>query len=494
MNFSPRPSPKISLLLFAVVGLCGATLHAALTLGSPFTDHMVVQHDKPLVVWGWDTAGVKVTVSLESQSASATVSEDGAWRAEVQPPKAGGPYELVVAGSSEVRCKDVLSGEVWLATGQSNMVLPMRDVDSLNEALETADNPNIRFFQINRTPADAPAKTVDGAWVPGSRSALPLFSGVAYYFAQKLQSELHVPVGIIESDWGGSSILAWLPDEVMKALPDYEAQRRAYEMRSTRYQAAMKEWESKGKAGPHPPTAGGEVQQGLSILDNGMTHAVKPYPIKGVIWYQGEANAPQAANYKKWFAALVESWRKDWADSELPVYFAQLPGFDRPVGKEHWPAFRNAQRELAREIPHTDVAVFTEAGDPDDIHPKNKKIPGQRLAQLALAETYRRDIVPGGPLPESAALQGGKVEVRFTRTGGGLELREEGETAALLLVDRSGKTEPAPMKLAGETVTAEVPVGFQPVVVRYAWEGFPTLVIYNKEGFPASPFELKLTP
>lgn len=477
----------------SLAALCFLTANtqSATTLSPPFTDHMVVQRDKPLLVWGWDKPGSQVTVSLAGKTAKATTDAEGNWRTEIEAPPVGDSHELLVTGSSEVRCQDVAAGEVWLASGQSNMVMPLRDTLDLQEALQSADNPQIRFFQIKRTAAESPQKAVEGNWVPSSKSVVANFSAAAYYFADRLQRELNVPIGIIESAWGGSSILAWLPDATMKALPDYETQRSTFEMRSARYQKAVKEWEANGKTGPRPPSAGGEVQQGLSVLDNGMTHPIKPYPIRGVIWYQGEANAVQADNYKKWFAALVQSWRDTWSDPELPVYFVQLPGFDTPVGNQHWPTFRNAQRELAKEIPHTDMAVNIDAGDPTDIHPKNKKTPGLRLAQLALAHTYGKDIVPGGPDPESATLQGETIEISFSRTGDGLVLQTE--TATVALVDSQGKTADAAIKLKDDkTIVVEVPSGFKPVAVRYAWEGYPTATLYNKEGFPASPFELKL--
>jgi sialate O-acetylesterase len=466
---------------------------AELSLGSPFGDRMVVQRDSALTIWGWDQPGAKVEVTLAGKSGLATADADGAWKVVIFSPAAGGPYELIASGSSRVRCVDVLSGEVWLASGQSNMVMPLRDSLHLEDALTKADNANVRFFQVKRTSSDTPQKTVQGKWVSSSKESAVMFSGVAFYFAQKLQQELGVPVGIIESAWGGSSITAWLPPAVMKSEPQYARIQSIYNERASRYKEEISAWEKAGQVGPRPPSRGGEVQQGLSNLDNGMNNPLKPYSIRGVIWYQGEADAIRPDDYKRRFKALVASWRASWGQPKLPVYFAQLSGFDLPAGRQFWAAFREAQRELAQEIPDTDMAVTIDVGDPKDIHPKNKRDPGLRLAQIALAKTYARDMVPGGPLPVTATLAGNAIEIKFTRTGQGLRL--DGAAPQITLLGRTGETVQSALRMKNATtLSAQLPDGFTPVSVRYAWEGFPTVAIYNKEGFPASPFSVWITP
>jgi sialate O-acetylesterase len=469
----------------------GVVAKAALTLGSPFGDGMIIQRDKPFVIWGWDSPESTVNILLDGKSATATTDAQGNWRVEIAAPPAGGPYNLTATGTSVATCQDVLCGEVWLASGQSNMVMPLRDSLDVQEALLTADNSNIRFFQVKRTAANSPQKTVQGNWVASNKDTALLFSGVAYHFAAKLQQELNIPIGVIESAWGGSSITAWTPLDVMSADPQYETMQATYMERANQYQAALREWSKGDKKGPRPPSRGGEVQQGLSNLDNGMNNPLKPYSIRGVIWYQGEADASRAKDYKNRFAALVKSWRTSWADPKLPVYFVQLASFDRPVGQEHWPVFRNAQRELANEIPYTDMAVSIDAGDREDIHPKNKKKPGLRLAQLALANTYQFNIVSSGPLPEKADRKDDTVEVIFSRTGGGLKI--EGSKPEFTLVDKSGKTIAVEFAIKDtNAVMAKVPNDFDPVLLRYNWEGYPTSFLYNKENLPASPFEVKL--
>ena len=473
---------------------CGAlalpAARAELKLGSPFSDHMVVQHDKPLTIWGWDEPGQEIEVTLGEVTAEATAADDGRWQAEIAVPESEGPHEVKVAGSTTTTLEDVLVGEVWLASGQSNMGWQVKKSTGAKETIKNSANPRIRFFVVPQSSKDEPQSTVEGKWEVASPATTGEFSGVAYFFAKRLEAELDRPIGILQSAWGGSKIQAWIPADVMASQPDTEELRAAHEKRTKEYQAEFAAWEKGGKKGPAPKAEGGGPQHGVSLLDNGMIQPLLPYPIKGAIWYQGESDSWNAARYREQFALLVNSWRDRFGDADLPVYFAQLPNFNNNA----WANFRYHQTLTPGELPNTDYAVLIDAGTVDDIHPPDKKTPGHRLAQLALAETYGKDIVPGGPKPvEPVKRKDSALVVKFENVGGGLELKSTDKTSPFVLFFADESKEPVTPTVEGnDTLVFPIPADREPTQLVYANFGNPPAVLYNQEGFPGTPFRLEV--
>ena len=420
--------------LIAILGLASGA-RAELRLGAPFTDHLVVQHDRPVVVWGWDDAGREIEVQLDGKTATTSAGPDGRWEVKIDPPKAGGPYRLSVVGSETITLEDVLSGEVWLASGQSNMEWTVAKSEGATEMIADATNSQIRFLLVPKTAAEEPEDRVDARWEVVSPATVPEFSAVAYLFAQRLQAELGRPVGILQAAWGGSKIQAWMPPDALDAHPGANELRKDYRDAVALQEGRVANWEANGRPGKKPTVSASATQRGLSILDNGMMHPLQPYAIRGAIWYQGEADADNGEEYRKLFALLVGSWRDRFRNPNLPVYFAQLPNFElHQMAKEHWADFRHHQSLIPSEVPHTAYAVLIDAGDPQSIHPTDKRAPADRLAQLALVNEYGRDGVAGGPIPVAIERRNEtEVAIRFENAGGGLELETTpGESSFVL--------------------------------------------------------------
>ncbi len=484
--------------LIVLLAACGVfpTASAELKLGSPFSDRMVVQHDRPLVIWGWDEPGLSIEITFDQVSVSATATVDGRWEAEIAAPDPGGPYEISIRGSETKTLSDVLSGEVWLASGQSNMGWPISRTTDAETTIAAANDPKLRFFKVPPVSIDSPQKTVDAHWEPVTPEVAPDLSGVAYFFAKRLRQELDVPVGVIQSTWGGSRLQAWVPEAVMDEQPQTAALRSAHGALKKQYENELAKWQSEGKNGPAPRPMAGGPQHGVSLLDNGMIHPLKPYPIRGVIWYQGESDAGMGEAYRKLFALLVDSWRAGFRNPQLPVYFAQLPNWDSDRAREMWPDFRYHQALSAKQLPYTDCAVLIDAGDPVDIHPHNKRTPGHRLAQLALAETYGQDIVPGGPKPEGIVrIDDSTVEILFSNVGEGLELRKIESTSPFLVTFTDGSEARAvPVPAGDDRLRVALPPGSTPRRITYADSANPTPTLFNHDGFPGTPFRLEIPP
>ncbi len=472
----------------AVICVYASTAAADLRLGSPISDHMVVQRHQPVTLWGWDRPGQIVQVELAEAEVETVTGENGRWEVAIDAPPTGGPYELIVRGSQTKRLTDVLSGEVWLASGQSNMGFPVYKTEGAAETIAQARHPDIRFFKVPAVSEAKPQGTVEGSWTVVSPETAGNLSGVAYFFAKRLQKELDCPVGILEAAWGGSKIQAWIPIDIMRSRDDYQSRVTEHREAKVRLRARMDEWEAGDRSGPKPPTGGGGRQHAVSHLDNAMMHPLQPYSIKGAIWYQGESDSGNGAMYEELFTLMVNAWRDRFDNPNLPVYFAQLPNYAR--GKT-WATFRHHQSLIPSRLPHTDYASLIDAGDANDIHPPNKRIPGHRLAQLALAKQYGLDIVPGGPKPMTARRVGQEIHVMFENVGEGLQLSGE-SSAAFTLVDEIGEQTVVPPEIMGNKLVFDVPPGSSVVRITYANRANPGAVLFNQDGFPATPFRLEI--
>ncbi|MEM9881333.1 MAG: sialate O-acetylesterase [Planctomycetota bacterium] len=467
-------------------------------LGAPFTDHMVIQAEAPVRVWGWDEPGQTVRAHLAGQAAEATANATGYWLAELPPVSDVGPYELQVTGSETLILRDVVAGEVWWCSGQSNMRWPIRQSWGREWVLETRERPEIRLLKVPDVSAETPQPDTDTRWQISRPDTLRDFSAVAYFFAHELQREIDRPVGVIQAAWGGSKIRAWLPPAAIEAGGHTQRLRGTWSRDVQRRAAAMAEWEASGRSGPGPGWRGAGPQHVISGLYHGMTRPFEPLSIRGVLWYQGESDAWMRAAYAGLFTDLVASWRQGFRDPELPVFFVQLPNF-----AEHdtnWADFRNAQRLSALALDGVDMAVTIDVGQADDIHPPAKQPVGQRLAWLALEQVYgRTDRVAGSPRPVAAWADPdvpGRVLVTFDRVGDGLHTGVAGgPPMAFGLSDASGRREAADAAIvAPDTVAVSHPAIPRPVEVRYAHQGDPPVNLVNSAGLPATPFVIELEP
>ncbi|MEM8782084.1 MAG: sialate O-acetylesterase [Planctomycetota bacterium] len=468
----------------------------SLRLGAPFTDHMVFQAEAPVRVWGWDAPGSEVTVTLAGHEGSAIAGGDGYWLAELPEVVDVGPYELTVAGSEQITLTDVVAGEVWFCSGQSNMGWPIRNSWGQKWVLAMAPQPNLRLLKAPHVSKDQPQRDIDVQWQISGPGTLERFSAVAVFFGHNLRRELDRPIGLIQSAWGGSKIRAWLPPDTLDASPHAQRLRNTYARNVESHKAAVAEWEAGGKQGPRPLWMGAGPQHKLSALDNGMVHPFQPMSIRGVLWYQGESDAWMPVVYRELFTDLVGSWREGFQNPDLPVYFVQLPNFAK--NNANWASFRNQQRLTALELPNVDMAVTIDVGKADDIHPPNKQPVGERLARLALHEVYGfTGTVAGSPRPINVRLDpddASRVLVTFDRVGEGLRTDEDGTPpAAFVLGDRSGTRAKAETEIvAPDTVAVWSPQVPSPVDVRYANHADPKVNLVNSEKLPATPFQIEL--
>ena len=661
--------PLLSLGLATI--LSALPLRAEVRLPAIFSDHAVLQKTAHVPVWGKADPGEKVTVTLDTNTASATAGENGRWSLDLNLKDSGtGPYVMTVEGKNKLTLSDIVVGEVWLASGQSNMERLLKETTDAEAEIAQPENPMIRQFKVTHQASKDPVDDIQGQWKIASPTTRADFSAVAYYFSKKLLGELKVPVGVINSTWGGTPSEAWTSAEALDSVPDlkqaremksqFPAQRKAWadamtawmketgrEDRPATNEAAFagtdvdtsswvpltlpgevkapglpatgavwirqdvmipakssgdpwvnfpldgydtvywngrkiaqttvetfqglgharardnsyiirsdeilpgtnvlairlfepagsarmpslpqigntklgKEWLAKaefefpspatGKPAPEPPRSAGQPQHQSARLFNGMINPLVPYALRGVIWYQGESNADRAYQYRTAFPLMIGDWRKQWNREDLPFYFCQLANFGpkrTEPGDSSWAELREAQTG-ALSFTNTGQALLIELGESDDIHPRNKKDPGERLALIALARDYGKAIPYSGPVFDSMKIEGGKVILSFKQTAGGLVARPLPETYDVEL--RLGRTAPlvrnspgsqlegfaicgedknwvwADAKIEGDTVVVYSPKVPSPVAVRYAWADNPTCNLYNGAGLPAVPF------
>ncbi|GMV99222.1 MAG: 9-O-acetylesterase [Candidatus Hydrogenedentota bacterium] len=481
---------------------------AELWMPSVFTDHMVLQQKSLVPVWGKAAPGAAVKVAIADREASATANTQGQWRVKIGPFPAGGPHTLTVTVGEETKTiNDVLFGEVWVCSGQSNMVWWVNQSNDAEAEIAAANYPNIRLYKAPNVTSDTPKDDIEAAWAVCAPETVPEFSGVAYYFGRKLHQDLGVPVGLVLSAWGGTPAEAWTSLPKLQANAEFEPllarwndTLAAYPEAKAKFDEALKAWEaeaekakSEGKEPPAKPRApmGPDSPHRPANLYNAMINPLIPYGMRGAIWYQGESNASRAYQYRALFADMIKDWRERWGQGAFPFYFVQLANFstnaDTPDGSP-WAELREAQT-MALSLPNTGMAVITDIGDPADIHPRNKQDVGKRLAQWALRYTYgRADVPPSGPLYKAMkVLDGGKVSLEFDHVYGGLKAKEGG-LAGFTVAGEDKKFVEAKAEISGDTVHVWSDQVALPVAVRYAWSDNPPATLYNGADLPASPF------
>jgi sialate O-acetylesterase len=484
--------------------LCGlgAAVRAELKLPALLSDHAVFQQGLPIPVWGWADPGEQVTVEFRKQKVTTRTPASGRWMVRLKPEKAGGPDALKVTGKKTLTASDVQVGEVWLASGQSNMEFPLNRSFEAAADIAASSNSLIRHFEVPRVKADQPLTDVRGYWELASPDASQNFSAVAYYFSRDLQKALQVPVGIIHASWGGSPAEVWMNESVITANPEYkndilgryEEQRKRYVELATRWQHDRTNALRTRQPVPPRPLAPWRPAE----LYNGMIVPLIPYALRGVIWYQGEANAGRAAQYRTLYPDLIQNWRKDWDLSDLTFLGVQLAPFDHgrkrsleeitaaPTSSA-WAELREAQVLSTQTLKNCGLAVITDVGDKDDIHPVRKAPVGARLALQARRIAYGEKIVASGPTYKSMKLKDGQLVVSFENVGSGLQVRGEQLTGfALCGEDRHFVW--AKAEIDGDKVVLSSPQVAKPIAARYGWADFPVVNLFNREGLPASPF------
>lgn len=444
--------------------LAAVAAHAEVKLPKIFGDHMLVQQKQAIKVWGWASPGEKVTVSLAGREATATADGQGKWLVKLDPIDAGGPFEMTVKGTNTVTLKDVLAGEVWFGSGQSNMQWSVAASANAREEIAAANYPQIRLFSVGRRVADTPQDDCEGSWSACTPETIPGFSAVLYYFGRHLHKELGVPVGLINTSWGGTIAEAWVSRAGLEGEEDF----RPILDRAATFR-------------PGNPNQ-------ASVLFNGMIRPLVPLALRGAIWYQGESNVDRAQQYQKLLPALIRDWRAHFGQGDFPFLYVQLAPFrygnrDPRCCAELWEAQR-----LTLSVPNTGMAVTTDIGDVRDIHPKNKQEVGRRLALWALAKTYGRDLVYSGPLYDTMTVEGSKIRVKFQHVGGGLKSRDGKPLSDFTIAGEDGKFVSATATIDGPTVVVESPEVAKPVAVRFAWRDDAEPNLCNAEGLPASPF------
>ena len=528
-------------------------LRADVKLPAIFGDHMVLQQQAALPVWGTADPGESVTVTVGAEKASATADASGKWQVKLPPlPSGAAPTTVTVTGKNTLKFSDVLVGDVWVCSGQSNMEFPLTSAHDGATEVPKATDPQLRLFHVARFPSLQPATDVTGSWVVCNPQDARTFTGVGYFFGQELRKSLKRPIGLIESSWGGTTAQAWTSLSGLqkdppftnyvasynqnlanypKALADFPAKTAAYKadlaawMKDVNpgYQLTLKPWYAevaKDKAAgvppppkPQPPTptpkppADPTGGTGPTNLFNGMIAPLMPFAIKGVIWYQGESNANAAIEYLSLFKRMITDWREKWGEGDFPFLFVQLASYD--AGQiPFWPYLRESQLKTLA-LPHTGMASAVDLGDflnLKNIHPLDKHDVGLRLALAAKHVAYGQDLVYSGPIYHSSKVEGNVIRVSFTQTGGGLVIGRPpwinpaapawpmDKLTGFEIAGADGNYVPADAKIDGASVVVSSPQVAQPVYVRFAWSNVVITNLYNKEGLPAAPFRTDNQP
>ncbi len=458
---------------------------------------MVLQQGQSVPIWGWGEEGSTVTVQIQGQTAS-TVVKDGKWMVRLHDLKPGGPDKLVVSGRGRVEFKNVLVGEVWLAGGQSNMEFPLKRSFEASNDVAAAANSMIRLIKVPHTRLDAPTNDINASWSVASPETAGGISAVGYYCARELQAKLHVPVGLIESDWGGTPAEAWMDETFLRSKPDYSIGLiMAWPLSEQRYESSLAKFEKEKQAAKDSNTEFKKRAPSKpwkpAELYNGMIAPLAPYAIRGALWYQGEANAgslDQAAEYHKLFPDLIRDWRQRWDEGEFPFLLVQLAPFmsiSHEPQASAWASVREAQLQATEKLHNVGMAVITDVGEEQDIHPTKKQPVGHRLALAAEAIAYHEPVEYSGPVFKSVKFKGFEAILSFDHVGGGL-VAKGGELTGFSIAGPDHKFVWAIAEIHGDKVVVHSRLISDPVAVRYGWANYPVVNLWNKAGLPASPF------
>jgi sialate O-acetylesterase len=496
MEIAQKLIITITLLIITSIAAADVTLPAVIS------DNMVLQQQTKAPIWGWADPGEKVIVRGSWKSkANTTADENGKWSVKLKTPKAGGPYKLIIKGKNTIKLENILIGEVWICSGQSNMKMAMTKTENPEKDIAAANFPNIRFFTVKRVFADQPKDDCEGNWSECSPETVKEFSAVGYFFGKHLYDEINVPIGLVSTNWAGTLAEAWTRREILETdeylIPIIERHKKMVAnlpQTLKKYEKDMEVWKEKaktikaeGKKAPGQPRKPVKRDQNSpSSLYNAMIAPLIPYSIKGVIWYQGESNTARAYQYTKLFPAMITNWRTDWKQGDFPFYYVQIAPykyFENQPSQE----LRDSQR-LTLSLKNTGMAVPSDIGNTQDIHPKNKLDVGKRLALWALAKDYgKKRIVYSGPLYKSMKTEDSKICISFDHIGSGLTAKGGALTHFTIAGPDKNFTE-AKATIEGNTIVVSSKNVKNPKAVRFAWTNTAEPNLFNKEGLPASTF------
>ena len=510
---------KRSLVIVVILLLLSQYTYSALSVASIFCDHMVLQQGSQIPVWGWAQPGDIITVEINKEVRTAIAKDDGSWKIFLHKLSVGGPFTMVVSASEVITISDIYVGEVWLCSGQSNMEMTVArenrywcGVFNEEKEVKNADFPLIRFYKIPKTESEISVNEIDAEWEVCSPENIGHHSAAAYFFAKELFEYYKIPVGIINSSYGASTIEAWTKKEYLEAdslmtflLDQYKQKCESYDQDSSRkikYEKDLLEWKIKAKAAmsqkkdeprkPKNPDPRHD-QHSPSVLYNAMIAPLIPYAMRGVLWYQGESNTSTADIYDVQMRNMIYNWRNDWGQGDFPFIYVQLANYKDPVTvpvkDEPWVTVQEKQLK-ALSVRNTAMVVAIDNADPDapgNIHPKNKQAIGERLAIAAMGKVYKQDITFMGPVFSHMIIEGNKAHIYFTHIGNGLVSKQKKITGfAIAGEDKQfvlGDAEIVDDHVVVSSVDIE-----KPLYVRYGWSKNPPVNLYNKSGLPASPF------
>lgn len=471
--------PVLSILVSTIL-----PASADVTLSPIIGSHMVLQRDAACPIWGWAEQGEKVSVEFAGQKAEVTPDANGKWMVKLKPMKANDKGQtLTIRGKNELKLEDVVVGDVWLCSGQSNMEWTVASSMNPKEEAAAANDPRIRHIKIGNPPAKTPSDKVisQAGWQNASPQTVSGFTAAGYFFAREIVKDQNVPVGLLGANWSGTRIEPWIPPIGFKDVP-------ALSSIAEKLDSYPETQEKPDKVDPTKKVTEVKLQSPLALF-NGRIAPLIPYAIKGALWYQGESNASEGMLYTEKMKGLIGGWRKVWEMPDMPFYYVQLaPFIYKGANPENLARLWESQT-AALQIPNTGMAVTTDIGNTTDIHPKNKQEVGRRLSLWALAKTYgKKDVVFSGPIFKSARFDGSKAILSFDHVAGGLKTRDNQAPSHFLIAGEDKNFVPAKAEIVGQTVVVTGEGVTKATAVRYGWSHDAEPNLANSTGLPASPF------
>lgn len=490
-----HPSEEGTAIIASTVKSYLTGTFGGLSLPPVFSDHMVIQRNRPIRIYGRADAGKRIRVEFAGNESIVHAASDGTWQAEFAGLEAGGSYQLTVSADKTIQIRDILIGDVWLCSGQSNMAFPLSREKHGAEEIPHANHPRIRLFtfqavawpgggefsQEEMQKINRGEYFIEGPWQECTPETAADFSAVAYYFGKELQEQLDVPIGLIDNAVGGSNTESWISRKTLEFHPvfsgmfeDWLHNEQVQDWCRTRAAENLQNTANPNQLHPFAP----------AYLFETAIHPLEGYPFKGVIWYQGESNAEKIEQHEELFKIMVADWRKHFDNEELPFYYVQLSSLNR----ETWPAFRNSQRKLLMQIPKSGMVVTSDIGHPTNVHPTNKKDVGHRLALWAFHGTYGLDVVYSGPLYRSMEIKNKKIIICFDHAGSGLTTAGKEKVRGFEMAGEDGKYIPARVRIRNNHVILTGKKLSDPKQARYGWEPYTDANIVNMDGLPTSTF------
>jgi len=484
-----------------------STAWSDVTLPGVFGDNMVLQRGMKVPVWGKSAPGEKVFVAINGEKARTKAGKNGRWMVRLNKMKAGGPYELTVNGDNIVSFKNVMVGDVWVCSGQSNMAWPVERVRHIEDDIAGANFNEIRYFSASYDRSDTPLydfSRENSGWTPCTPETVKKFSAVAFFYGRELHKELNVPIGLLHASIGGTVLEAWMSRESLESEPDlvpiieyWDELKKNWPKVKERYDTEIARLEQEKAVGnwiPEKPKQprGPNSSAFYSCLYNAMIAPMIPFGIKGVIWYQGESNTVRAWQHTIQFPAMIRGWREAWDQSTFPFIYVQLANWETETWPIHgravtWAEMRESQLKTL-SAPKTGMAVIIDIGDGYNAHPNNKWDVGRRLALSALHVAYGRDGVYSGPIYNSMKIDGNSVRLTFSHVAGGLTAGNEDTLKGFTIAGEDREFKAADARIEGSEVVVSSKDISHPVAARYGWDDNPECTFYNSAGLPASPF------